>query len=257
MKRFVIHLAAVICLLALSFSAFPAAKADSLYTKKIVSLVLDDSGTMTISSSGSDYPMRWDFAVYALETMAAMLNPEDELYVTLLSDWDHSITYDLSDENIGDTVERIRNMPFNQGSTPFNSVVTGFDLLRQKQAPDNTEYYLVVITDGVFDSDMYAKTHYHNPQEAFDQFLSERMPNGSRPKIIFMGIGSSVSTVTPDESRGLYVYNADEQEGIVRVLDQISDRISVPTGTTLYSLFFAYSFSSLRPGNVFMRHPPP
>ncbi|MBQ8697226.1 MAG: hypothetical protein IJ519_05845, partial [Clostridia bacterium] len=52
-------------------------RAESLYIRKIVSVVYDDSGSMTGD--------KWAYANYAMQTFCGMLNSEDQLYITYMS----------------------------------------------------------------------------------------------------------------------------------------------------------------------------
>ena len=45
--------------------------------KKIISIVYDDSGSMSM-----DGEKKWAYANYAMQTFAALLNGQDELYLT-------------------------------------------------------------------------------------------------------------------------------------------------------------------------------
>ena len=68
----VIFILTIILNMALGLSL--SASAESLYIRKIVSVVYDDSGSM----EGD----KWANANYAMQTFCGMLNSEDQLYIT-------------------------------------------------------------------------------------------------------------------------------------------------------------------------------
>ena len=77
MKRFFsLLLVAVITLLTVSVMAV-SVSAESLYIRKIVSVVYDDSTSMKAS--------KWSNANYAMQSFCGMLNSEDQLYITYMS----------------------------------------------------------------------------------------------------------------------------------------------------------------------------
>ena len=67
--------------------------------KKIISVVYDDSGSM----AGE----RWTYANYSLQTLTSLLNTQDELYVTYMSDPSDAKKISLTD--IQDSVDKIRD----------------------------------------------------------------------------------------------------------------------------------------------------
>ena len=67
----------IICATLFLCFSFPAA-AESLYIRKIVSIVYDDSGSMTVGG-------KWAYANYAMQSFCGMLNSEDQLFITYMS----------------------------------------------------------------------------------------------------------------------------------------------------------------------------
>ncbi len=61
----------------LMFDRTEVATAESMYIRKIVSVVYDDSGSMRSQD-------RWANANYAMQMFCGMLNSEDQLYVTYM-----------------------------------------------------------------------------------------------------------------------------------------------------------------------------
>ena len=75
MRRIVALLLVTVLFLAVFVGGISAkASAESLYIRKIVSVVYDDSGSM--------FGDKWAYANYAMQTFCGMLNSEDQLYIT-------------------------------------------------------------------------------------------------------------------------------------------------------------------------------
>ena len=81
--------------------------------KKIISVVYDDSGSM----AGE----RWTYANYSLQTLTSLLNTQDELYVTYMSDPSDAKKISLTD--IQDSVDKIRDKE-DSHNTPEESIDT-------------------------------------------------------------------------------------------------------------------------------------
>ena len=58
-------------------------------SKKIISVVYDDSGSMCGE--------RWSYTDYAMQALIALLNEQDELYITFMSDPFTAVPMDTSD----------------------------------------------------------------------------------------------------------------------------------------------------------------
>ena len=120
------------------------------YTKRIVSVVYDDSWSMF--SNKADYA----YANYALQNIIAFMNENDELNIVKMSSKTEYNNVDLSTKeskmkNILDT----EKWPDRADETPFEAVVTAIESLKDKKAiygnSENIEYWLLVLTDGGFE----------------------------------------------------------------------------------------------------------
>jgi len=109
-------LLAIIVLLTLPLTT----NAESLRCKKIISVVYDDSGSMSGNNEA--------YANYSMQTFAAMVNKGDELYITYMSDCMNSRRIDTSD--LLNAVGNIRNHASN-GNTPYEAVETAMNRLKQ------------------------------------------------------------------------------------------------------------------------------
>ena len=257
MKRILSVLLATVMLACLipCFSA-PVA-ADSLYIRKIVSVVYDDSGSM---GSRLNSNSKWASANYAMQAFCGMLNSEDELYITYMSNANNNPTYlgaavDVSAGGIQQSVDAIRNHT-RGGGTPFAAVQSAYNrLLKTQDSNPNTQYWLVVITDGEFET---SKNYYQfddkgdpvyrqNSTEVatkdasklrdtaeltniFEEYADSTMSNGTHPQITFLGINSDASKPIPmpnkNESKGIYTYSAAGADKIVETMSQMADRVS-------------------------------
>ena len=199
--------------------------AESLYVRKIVSVVYDDSGSMRGD--------KWAYANYAMQTFCGMLNSDDQLFITYMSSWEADETgytpeqIDLSAAGIQGSVDSIKGRS-KAGSTPYEAVELAYKKL--KSVPDsnpNTQYWLVIITDGVFNS--FNNQSYDDAQryldEQFSDYTKETMPNGTNAQVTFLAIGVAVD---PHEKtdKGIYTYYAASAPEIVNAMNGLADRIS-------------------------------
>lgn len=213
---------------ALSFSMLLCAPsrafAESLYIRKIVSVVYDDSGSM----EGD----KWAYANYAMQSFCGMLNSDDQLFVTYMShsqlDTDYSPERaDLSAGGIQSSINSIREHS-DSGSTPYASVDTAYQKLKEvNDSNPNTQYWLVVITDGDFNehNSLSEEEKKNTLNTDFKNYAEGIMPNGTNPQITFLGIGDVVS---PDENanNGIYTYSASDADSIIEAMSNMADRIS-------------------------------
>lgn len=225
MKRLLSGLLALVLVAGLFLSVPLGASAESMYIRKIVSVVYDDSGSM----SGP----KWGYANYAMQAFCGMLNSEDQLFITYMSHSQYISNYDpkqidLSSGGIQNSVDQIRGHS-DGGSTPYGSVQIAMDKLQS--VPDtnpNTQYWLVVITDGVFDEHSYLsdKQRKKTLQSDFEHFTDTDMPNGTKPQVTFLAIGDTVVAPDEDTSKGIYTYKAADAAGITDAMAKMADRVS-------------------------------
>lgn len=252
MKRVLSVLLAAVMLACLIPCFAAPVSADSLYIRKIVSVVYDDSGSM---GSPTNPKSKWAFANYAMQAFCGMLNSEDELYITYMSNASNNPTclgeaVDLSAGGIQASVDAIRNHT-KSGGTPFAAVQAAYNrLLKTQDSNPNTQYWLVVITDGGFETgknyfeydDKGAPVYRQNSKEVvtknasqlqnpteltaiFEEYADSTMPNGTHPQVTFLGIGNPIM---PHENpaKGIYTYSAAGADKIVETMSQMADRVS-------------------------------
>lgn len=223
-KGVLVAVLAALMLLSVCFAMPRHASAESLYIRKIVSVVYDDSTSMRGD--------KWAYANYAMQAFCGMLNSEDQLYITYMSGVRGNAYYrpeqvDLSAGGIQGAVDGIRDHS-DSSSTPFQAVEVAFDQLKSVNDSNiNTQYWLVVITDGVFNeyaSMSSAQTRDHL-NDRFGDYADQVMPNGTRPQITFLGIGNIVAP-DEDQASGIYTYSAQSAEDIIGAMNSMADRIS-------------------------------
>lgn len=225
MKRIVSALLIAVCLASMLLSLPFTVSAESLYIRKIVSVVYDDSGSM----SGEKH----SYANYAMQAFCGMLNSEDQLFITYMNASRYGTTHspetiDLSAGGIQSSVDSIRSHK-SSGGTPYSAVEAAFEKLQSvNDSNPNTQYWLVVITDGSFDEfnymdDSASKKYLNN---TFEDYTNTVMPNGTTPQITFLAIGDSVISPDEDQKQGIYTYAAKNADGIINAMDDMADRIS-------------------------------
>lgn len=215
---------AAVMMLSVCFGLPRPVSAESLYIRKVVSVVYDDSGSM----SGE----KWAYANYAMQAFCGMLNSEDQLYITYMSGLRRDPNYrpeqvDLSAGGIQASVDDIRGHT-DSSTTPFRAVELAFEQLKSTDDSNvNTQYWLVVITDGVFDEHTFESTAEVESilNDTFGGYADETMPNGTKPQVTFLGIGN-VAAPDEDTDKGIYTYSAQNAADIRDAMDRMADRIS-------------------------------
>ena len=155
-RRF-ITLFTVVCLL-FSFVSLPVSAADpsdARFTKKIVSVLFDNSGSMETNN-------RDKYALYSLQTLMSLLNSEDSLSIVPMNGYS-PIEIDLSSSDRNAQVEKALNETFLKndpdGGTPHSSIGRATNELIAKglksknelmNEDSGNEYWLVILTDGIF-----------------------------------------------------------------------------------------------------------
>ena len=244
MKKLVATMLAALMVLTV-LVCFPLpASAEALYIRKIVSVVYDDS-----SSMGSDDNA---YANYAMQSFCGMLNSEDQLYITYMSNdlaTEKPERIDLSAGAIQKSVDSIRSHT-DVGATPYASVEMAFEQLKSVQDSNpNTQYWLVIITDGDFNNSGNSRKEKEDfLNERFDAIAKTPMPNGTYPQINYMTIGTDV--VFPTVS-SVKVHTAKDAAAIMSTMSEMSDSISGRTRQDAASIKKidgkTYEFSSTIP----------
>lgn len=92
-----------------------------------------------------------------------------------------------------------------------------------RNVPDNnqnTQYWLVIITDGQFDGLIGSL------DGNLSAFVKEDMPNGTKPKVTFLSIGKDAVKAKDNPNNGIFSYHAENTSGIISTMSQMADKIS-------------------------------
>lgn len=159
----------IVCLMAGILTAnFHFARADSnsndvRYKKKIVSVLFDNSGSMDLGRNNTE------LARYSLEMLATLLSEKDELYITPMNSnaYSDGSAFEIKlDSKIkqSEIEEKIINNKalYANGMTPKSSIQRTIDVLTERgllaagdssytTTNEDTEYWLVMLTDGGFE----------------------------------------------------------------------------------------------------------
>ena len=203
--------------------AFPGAFAgsDVSKTKRHVAMVYDDSTSMYVSDKSKKPVLNWAYANYMTQAFLALLNPQDSLYITYMSDTEkEDVSYpDLMKTDKAQAIGDIREKRDFINRTPIEAVQTAYEMLKGLEEELTDEYWLVVITDGGF-------TDYEGDMtQMLSDYIEEMAALGKTLKVVFLAIGDDTEAPDGDEDKGLLVYRTGTDE-IVTTMAQLADNIS-------------------------------
>ena len=242
-KRIILYFFIMTFLLESPF--FHVISAETKQEKKLVYVVLDDSGSMgsgVADLQGNIISTRWHHSQYAIEVLTGLLNPGDHLEFFYLNDairdaadqvqW----TADLSAAGIQSSMHKAVSDGGAEGNTPFTQVTAAWEQM-QKVNEDFDKYWLVVISDGYYEG-------FGSEQELrseFERFAGQMMgpDHNKRLNLIYLTIGDSggykidkdPKTKADLEKEGIYCYDAGDSK-IVERMGEIADIISGRTRFT-------------------------
>ncbi len=187
--------------------------------KRIVSIVYDDSRSMGLNGK-----VDYTYASYSLQNFLALMNKNDEVAVTKMSKKDTYTTYSLSpDSTRQSTINDIAGWKTVNG-TPFGAVDTAANWLKSKKSANGDsqliEYWLVVLTDGMFE------TGY--PASLTDYLNNLKSSMGSSK---FEGVLVAMGNEVPDHFKNDWnnvlgnVFTANGAESIVSTMSSVSTLI--------------------------------
>lgn len=214
-------------------------------SKKIISIVYDDSGSMYTENKKP--VVKWAQANYAIQAFAALLNDQDRMFITYMSDADKvpgnngekvfEITkedaVELDMKHADDAVKQIRSKA-DRGDTPIQAVDAAMDKLRDtKDADENTQFWLVVITDGRMFSGEKKKEEGNKAEKIeadlqgkLNDFVGENMSNGSEVYITYLGIGEDEKDAEDIQGNSSAGFDAQKTTDIVDALSEIANKVS-------------------------------
>ncbi len=209
-----------------------ADETDTVYVRKHISLVYDNSRSMIMDSS-----LKWCYASYAAQVFTGLLNDTDSLSITFMN---NSIANDLTLDLQADRQAQVNRVldatDVAHGGTPFSSVQKALDKLESKgllsdaalgdgEVDESQQYWLVLTTDGQFDS-------YEEADVVSS--LSAILDDYSNLQVVYFGIGTQGSASALDlranSTLSAYAnftaYYVADQDQIVSTMQEMSNRIS-------------------------------
>lgn len=178
------RLLAVLCVLTCLLTLAPMASAvdETVYVRKHVSLLYDDSGSMNQGAGN----LKWCYASYAAQTFAGLLNETDTLELTFMDPNEPSVPVDLTQDR-QDAVTSV--MQYTSGAdndTPIGQIDKALKALKLDEAQGQSDqHWLVLTTDGVF---------YDAGRKCTEKELADKIKKTLRDhpelKVVYFGIGT-------------------------------------------------------------------
>ncbi len=211
-----------------------ADESDSAYSEKIVAVVYDNSGSM---KTGGWSP----YAKYALQGLISIFDSKDVMSIFPLNNVTE-IPVELN-ESVKDrttAINDVLNYGYNQttqrtaltpyGSTPPTAVETAIKWLKGKGMNDlepvpNTEYWLIVLSDGVFDKDVtvFGKKFGSTGLKTTGDLLETAIGDYIGLQTFYFGMGTSAGiTNTPS----LTAKEVKDKDDVINAMQEVSNRVT-------------------------------
>lgn len=176
--------------------------------KKSIYLVMDDSPSMN-GGPMSD-------ANYSLQTLIAMTDKSDEVKLYFLNNDSRGIGDIQMNKKSNELISNIRTKyPNTKGSTPYAEVDTAQnELTAAAYEGDDTEYWLVVFTDGGFNNGV-------DGVGKLKSFSQKLLKNGTYPNVLFLTTNVSKNT---DSKEGSFHLIGDNS--VINVMNKAAREIS-------------------------------
>ena len=257
-----VKITALLCALVLLLcAAVPGAKAaqeDTVYVRKHISMLYDNSGSMKMPLTGTKN-LKWAYGSYAAQVFAGLLNEMDTLSVTFMNSKDDageihssltdSITLPMTGDRQSQVTKLLERTGWATGNTPVTSIQDALDVLIDQGLKSDAElsgaelssaeqYWLVLTTDGVFDTSEADKPDYYNlPAEQVAAVIAQILDDYSSLQVVYFALGakndkSQYKAVDFGKFPQLTAYPnftsfyAEDQDKIVSTMQQLSNRIS-------------------------------
>ena len=171
----------------------------------------------------------WLYANFALQTLIGLLDSEDRLHVVAMSDPGRAVEM-TGRTGKSDGIDRLKRQAVPKGNTPEQALFTALQVLQSSPDP-SSERWLVVITDGVFDSmERNVPGARRTITDRFARFVRE---TGARTVLMLIGGGAdrSLGDLWKREAQAAVLYAASSREIIDRMHDVASMLSSREAGT--------------------------
>lgn len=258
LKRITALLCVLVLLLCLAAPAVKAAEGDTVYVRKHVSLLYDNSGSMKMKLTGAKN-LKWAYGSYAAQMFAGLLNDSDTLSVTFMNSKDaggavlssqtRSIDLSMTGDRQAQVTRLLEETSWATGNTPVTSIHDALDvLIRQGLKSDEElagveiseaeQYWLVLTTDGVFDSSEAGREEYYNFSAGeVVAVIEEILDSYSSLQVVYFALGAKNDTskykaIDFGKYSQLTAYPnftsfyAEDQDEIVSTMQDLSNRIS-------------------------------
>lgn len=177
-------------------------------SKKIISVVYDDSGSMCGE--------RWSYTDYAMQALIALLNEQDELYITFMSNPTTAVQMNTSD--LPGTIKKIHDWSDSSG-TPGEALDTARQKIGSINETDTTaQFWLVIMTDGGISMPS-------SLQDKLNSYKNNTMSNGTPLNVVYLGMGEAAKA-TEDKANYLHTFEADSDSEIISTLQDIANLVS-------------------------------
>lgn len=251
MKRalclFIMIVAVGFCLLSPSIRQVMA-EGKSLNKNRVVALIYDDSGSMRYTvdpKSGQRIAIdNWKYVSYSLQSLAGLLAPEDRLFLTRMTQPSQMEEVPLvPSEERQRAIQEIRGWS-DSGITPFESVLTGMNGLRKiaKENPDS-EFFLVVLTDGVFNeldpleqNELDPSEYMHHAEQELLRYQEEMKRTGATTRSVLVTIEQYLSDASKQTMTGIKslwkealdaeIIESNGQENIIEKINEVAALIT-------------------------------
>lgn len=214
--------------------------ADTVYVRKHISLLYDNSGSMSQKLEKVDN-LKWSYASYAAQMFASLLNDTDSLSFTFMNETNsmRKLEVDLTADRQGQVDKILKATNFAKGGTPIESIeeakktLVGKGLRSDSQMGNDPidksqQYWLVLTTDGNFQN-----TSSDQLVERLEKLLQEY----SNLQVVYFGIGtegdnSDEAALNLKGNKTLAAYPnftavyAEKQDQILETMQMLANRIS-------------------------------
>lgn len=221
------------------------------YTRKVVSVLFDNSGSMLKSGSGKAN----DYALYSMRMLMAMLNPNDALYITPMNVSGRptesasaciKVNLDAEDKQseLDGVITKLDGYWKGENETPSEPIRLAIDCLKNEglktkdeetdEQQSDTEYWLIVLTDGKFTSlpkgsnaaDFDKIGKYYDADDILSYFISEFVSLRS----VYVGLTSSAQDLTDKDlakqNSAFRPFYAKSYTDLTGVMESIANLIS-------------------------------
>ena len=251
-------LCVLVLLICLAVPAVGAVEGDTVYVRKHVSLLYDNSGSMNMKLTGAKN-LKWAYGSYAAQMFAGLLNDMDTLSVTFMNSRDadgkvvssqtRSIDLSMTGDRQAQVTRLLEETGWAKGNTPVTSIHDALDVLIRQglksddelagaEVSDAEQYWLVLTTDGVFDSSEAGKEAYYNFSAGeIVEVIEEILDDYSSLQVVYFALGAKNDTSKYKAiDFGKYSrltdypnftsFYAEDQDEIVSTMQDLSNRIS-------------------------------